>query len=48
MTIDLEGAKEVRETIDPDNYDATRYMQGDQETTFLFSDLNGGRAASRI
>ena len=48
MTIDLEGAKEVRETIDPDNYDATRYMQGDQETTFLFSDLNGGRAAGNV
>ncbi len=48
MTIDTKGAKTVSEAIDPDNYGATRYMQDDQDTTFLFTDLNGGRAAGNV
>jgi UbiD family decarboxylase len=48
MTIDLEGAVKVSERIDPDGYDATRHMQADQGATFLFEDLNGGRAAGNV
>lgn len=48
MTIDTEGAAKVSEKIDPDGYGATRYLQKDQGTTFLFEDLNGGRAAGNV
>ncbi len=48
MTIDLEGAVKVSEKIDPDGYGATRHMQADQSATFLFEDLNGGRAAGNV
>lgn len=48
MTIDLSGARRIGEPIDPDGYDATRYMQGDQSATFLFEDLNGGKAAGNV
>lgn len=48
MTIDIKGAKEVNEHIDPDNYGATRYLQKDQETTFFFTNINGGKAAGNV
>ena len=48
MTIDIKGAKEVAEHIDPDGYGATRYLLKDQETTFLFKDINGGKAAGNV
>ncbi len=48
MTIDIKGAKEVAERIDPDGYGATRYLLKDQETTFLFKDINGGKAAGNV
>lgn len=48
MTIDIKGAKQVAERIDPDGYGATRYLLNDQETTFLFNDINGGRAAGNV
>lgn len=51
MTIgegDLKGARVIREKIDPDLYDATREMQRDQDSTILFEDLNGGRAAGNV
>ena len=48
MTIDLEGAVKVSEKIDPDGYGATRHMQADQSATFLFENLNGGRAAGNV
>ncbi len=48
MTIDIKGAKEVAECIDPDGYGATRYLLKDQETTFLFKDINGGKAAGNV
>ena len=48
MTIDIKGAKEVAERIGPDAYGATRYLLKDQETTFLFKDINGGKAAGNV
>ena len=48
MTIDIKGAKEVAEHIDPDGYGATRYLLKGQETTFLFKDINGGKAAGNV
>lgn len=48
MTIDIKGAKEVNERTDPDNYGATRYLQKDQETTFFFTNINGGKAAGNV
>ncbi len=48
MTIDIKGAKEVAERIDPDGYGATRFLLKDQETTFLFKDINGGKAAGNV
>ncbi|AGI47688.1 UbiD family decarboxylase [Thermoplasmatales archaeon BRNA1] len=48
MTIDTKGARVISEEIDPDNYDATRYMQDDQQATFLFERLNGGKAAGNV
>ncbi|MCQ2070552.1 MAG: UbiD family decarboxylase [archaeon] len=48
MTIDLSDVKIIEENIDPDKYGATKYMQDDQNTTFLFKDLNGGKAAGNV
>ncbi len=51
MALDRESlcsAEVVRDRIDPDGYDATRYLLSDQGKTFLFEDLNGGRAAGNV
>ncbi len=48
MTIDIKGAVEVSEHIDPDRYGATRYLQKDQGSTFFFTDLNGGKAVGNL
>lgn len=48
MTIDTSGAKVVAETLSPDDYSATRRMLGDQESTWLFKDINGGAAAGNV
>ena len=48
MAIDYSEARRVSEKIDPDGYDATRYMQQDQDATWLFENLNGGKAAGNV
>lgn len=48
MTINISGARKVSEKISPDGYEATRRMQESQETTWLFEDINGGRAAGNV
>ena len=48
MTIDTSGAKIVKESVSPDGYGATRMMLDDQDSTWLFEDINGGRAAGNV
>ena len=48
MAIDISDVRRVSEKVDPDGYDATRYMQKDQDVTWLFEDLNGGKAAGNV
>ena len=48
MAIDISDVRRVSEKVDPDAYDATRYMQKDQDVTWLFEDLNGGKAAGNV
>ncbi len=38
----------VDDTIDSDSCEVTRILTSDQETTFIFKDLNGGKAAGNV
>ncbi|UAL08293.1 MAG: UbiD family decarboxylase [Candidatus Methanogranum gryphiswaldense] len=40
--------RKVEENIDPDSGKITKYLMGDQETTFLFTNLNGKKAAGNV
>ncbi|MBQ2762650.1 MAG: UbiD family decarboxylase [Candidatus Methanomethylophilaceae archaeon] len=43
-----DSSTSIEKIIDPDTQDATAIMDGDQNTTFIFENLNGGKAVGNL